>query len=462
MGARASPTRAEAWFYLGAAYGVRVQYHGAARRASWPPPATASGSRPRSSRALALDPALDDANAGLGLYRYYADVAPSVLKVLRWFLGLPGGDRVEGPRADCSARASAACCCGPRRPTSCTSSISGTRTRAARRSRSARRPARALSAQPDLPAERRAGARGLPRAIAPPRLAVYESLVDGARGGSLREPVLAEALGTPRRGGAARRRWPSPIAAHRRTRARCIARRPAAPYGARGAGAARPGPRAGSDRRAATRPWPQYRAALAAAARRRSARRAPRARARACRGRPIARRPTATRLSLDGWRAFERGDDGRRARGARPRACGSAPDDGVHPLPPGPRPRARPDDRARAQADFERALRVRPLPPRALRRRQLLRARRDVRGAPSIARAIAHGDAASRAHGAPAETRAPVAQRALARSALTASHATPRASARAARSRPPRSRRSRSRKLRAHATLCLTSFRSHP
>jgi hypothetical protein len=30
------------------------------------------------------------------MYRYYADVAPAVLKFLRWLLQLPGGNRVEG------------------------------------------------------------------------------------------------------------------------------------------------------------------------------------------------------------------------------------------------------------------------------------------------------------------------------------------------------------------------------
>ena len=47
-------------------------------------------------RALALDPAMHDAEFGVGMYRYYADVAPAVLRFLRWLLLLPGGNRVEG------------------------------------------------------------------------------------------------------------------------------------------------------------------------------------------------------------------------------------------------------------------------------------------------------------------------------------------------------------------------------
>ena len=47
-------------------------------------------------RALALDPSLQDAYFGIGLYHYYADVAPAALRMLRWLLLLPGGDRVQG------------------------------------------------------------------------------------------------------------------------------------------------------------------------------------------------------------------------------------------------------------------------------------------------------------------------------------------------------------------------------
>lgn len=92
---KASPDRAEAWFYLGAAFGVRAQYRvlrlerlGAAR----------DGKRIKDAleRALAIDPEMHDAEFGLGMYRYYADIAPATLKFLRWLLLLPGGNRVEG------------------------------------------------------------------------------------------------------------------------------------------------------------------------------------------------------------------------------------------------------------------------------------------------------------------------------------------------------------------------------
>jgi tetratricopeptide (TPR) repeat protein len=89
------PLRAEAWFYLGAAYGARVQW-----RVLRPDRLAAArdGKRIKDAleRALELDPDLHDAWFGIGLYHYYADVAPTAAKVLRWLLFLPGGDRVKG------------------------------------------------------------------------------------------------------------------------------------------------------------------------------------------------------------------------------------------------------------------------------------------------------------------------------------------------------------------------------
>ena len=89
------PERAEAWFYLGGAYGARAQWQ--ALRGDRLD-AAQDGTRIKAAleRALALDPMLLDAYFGIGLYHYYADVAPAALKFLRWLLLLPGGDRTEG------------------------------------------------------------------------------------------------------------------------------------------------------------------------------------------------------------------------------------------------------------------------------------------------------------------------------------------------------------------------------
>lgn len=89
------PQNAEAQFYTGAAYAARVQWRvlrgdkvAAAR----------DGKRIKQTleRAVALDPQLEDANFGIGMYEYYADVAPAAAKLLRFLLLLPGGDRADG------------------------------------------------------------------------------------------------------------------------------------------------------------------------------------------------------------------------------------------------------------------------------------------------------------------------------------------------------------------------------
>jgi hypothetical protein len=99
-----SPEDAEAWFYLGGAYAARVQWRvlrdeklAAAR----------DGKRIKEAleRSLALDPGLDDAYFGIGMYRYYADVAPASARILRFLLLLPGGNRKEGLEQMLRARA---------------------------------------------------------------------------------------------------------------------------------------------------------------------------------------------------------------------------------------------------------------------------------------------------------------------------------------------------------------------
>ena len=49
-------------------------------------------------RALELDPQLADATGGLGLYNYYVDSLSTSVKILRFFMGIPGGNRTEGIR----------------------------------------------------------------------------------------------------------------------------------------------------------------------------------------------------------------------------------------------------------------------------------------------------------------------------------------------------------------------------
>jgi tetratricopeptide (TPR) repeat protein len=71
-------------------YGLRAENRAGAR----------AGVRAREHflRALALDPSLADADMGLGLYNYYVDTLSTVARVLRFFMGIPGGSKEEGIR----------------------------------------------------------------------------------------------------------------------------------------------------------------------------------------------------------------------------------------------------------------------------------------------------------------------------------------------------------------------------
>jgi len=88
---------AEMHFYAGMAdattarlYGLRGENRSAAR----------FGVRAREHllRAKALDPSLADADLGLGLYNYYVDTLSAIAKMLRFFMGIPGGSKQEGVR----------------------------------------------------------------------------------------------------------------------------------------------------------------------------------------------------------------------------------------------------------------------------------------------------------------------------------------------------------------------------
>jgi len=88
---------AEMQFYAGMAdaaaarlYALRGENRNAAR----------AGVRARDHfiRAKALDGNLADANMGLGLYNYYVDTLGAMARVLRFFMGIPGGSKPEGVR----------------------------------------------------------------------------------------------------------------------------------------------------------------------------------------------------------------------------------------------------------------------------------------------------------------------------------------------------------------------------
>ena len=69
-------------------YGLRAENRAGAR----------AGVRAREHflRALALEPSLADADMGLGLYNYYVDTLSTIARVLRFFMGIPGGSKEDG------------------------------------------------------------------------------------------------------------------------------------------------------------------------------------------------------------------------------------------------------------------------------------------------------------------------------------------------------------------------------
>lgn len=399
------PSRAEAWLYLGAAYGLRVQFRAARFQFL---AAARDGKRIKNSleKALAIDPGLDDANAGLGLYQYYADVAPSVLKILRWFLGLPGGDRAKGLAQLQRARAHGVLL----------------KAEAAYQLHFIdlwyeNKSGEALDILADLRARyphnpifllNAAQAHEVYRDDRAAALAVYRSLVAGALDGSLREPLLAETWG--RLGAAAQyTALAEPDRAADEARA-VIAKRPAKPYGALAQAQLELG-RALDQVGRRDAALAAYRSALAAAPvgdPRQLRRSAQQGLARA----PDRTAAEALRLSLDGWRAFERGDTAG-ARAALDRAVQIEPDNGVHRYRRGRVLEAQ-ADRGGARADFERALQVRPLPPAPFVAGSYYELGAIFEASSDRPRAVAMYDAAARAHAAPAETRR-LAQRALAR-----------------------------------------------
>ncbi|MEO8260860.1 MAG: hypothetical protein ABI868_26170 [Acidobacteriota bacterium] len=97
------PRHAEAWFYLAGAYAPLVQWR-VLRGERLAAARDAKKIKDALERTLALDPGLDDAHFGIGAYHYYAAVAPTAAKILRWLMFLPGGDRVRGLQEMLQAR----------------------------------------------------------------------------------------------------------------------------------------------------------------------------------------------------------------------------------------------------------------------------------------------------------------------------------------------------------------------
>lgn len=82
-------------FYLGMAYGLEARLSGL--RGQDVATSTA-GRKMRTSliSSLARDPNLADAKLGLGIYDYYVDTLPTPLKLLRFLVAMPDGNREQG------------------------------------------------------------------------------------------------------------------------------------------------------------------------------------------------------------------------------------------------------------------------------------------------------------------------------------------------------------------------------
>lgn len=88
---------AELHLYAGMGWALKAQLYGLRGENRSAAHAGVAG-RSEFMRALQLDPELADAKVGLGLYNYYVDTLSSFVKVLRFFMGVPGGNKAEGVR----------------------------------------------------------------------------------------------------------------------------------------------------------------------------------------------------------------------------------------------------------------------------------------------------------------------------------------------------------------------------
>jgi tetratricopeptide (TPR) repeat protein len=88
---------AEMHFYAGTGYALKARLFGLRGEHRAVAHAGVSA-RTEFLRALQLDPDLADATAGIGLYNYYVDSFSSIVKMLGFFMGIPGGNKQEGIR----------------------------------------------------------------------------------------------------------------------------------------------------------------------------------------------------------------------------------------------------------------------------------------------------------------------------------------------------------------------------
>jgi tetratricopeptide (TPR) repeat protein len=86
---------AEMELYAGLGYASRARLLGL-RYQKMPVARAGVEARKHLLRCIELDPDMADAYLGLGLYNYYVDTLSALAKILRFFMGIPGGDKGEG------------------------------------------------------------------------------------------------------------------------------------------------------------------------------------------------------------------------------------------------------------------------------------------------------------------------------------------------------------------------------
>jgi len=97
LDAIAKSDTAEMELYAGLGYASRARLL-ALRYEKTPVARAGVEARKHLLRCLELDPNMADAYLGLGLYNYYVDTLSALAKIMRFFMGIPGGDKREGLR----------------------------------------------------------------------------------------------------------------------------------------------------------------------------------------------------------------------------------------------------------------------------------------------------------------------------------------------------------------------------
>jgi tetratricopeptide (TPR) repeat protein len=83
------------YLYEGLGYGLRARFTGL-RDSDLPTARAGKKMRSLLLQAVATQPNLNDAYLGLGIYNYFVDTLPTLVKLLKFLIGLPGGSRDLG------------------------------------------------------------------------------------------------------------------------------------------------------------------------------------------------------------------------------------------------------------------------------------------------------------------------------------------------------------------------------